>query len=394
MSEYSKTDNLYILFGMGPAGLFLARQLKRAGFIVYGIGKDDDIGRYSNCIKQYYATEDIVKIKKVVNDILSGKGNVKAFICSDQYLTIFLEEWIEIFLILNFETPSYELFRLVGNKKALVRYCSDLGMPFPNECRIDKNTCIDEQIDFPVAIKPKIKRGVSPIAKITVVNSLEDLIQFLNSANKMGLATDDLVIQQYIPGDNRYEYGYGGFFRNGVAVVDVVFLQLRQYPQGVSCYTYEITNEKEIASIKQIAAPFLTATQYSGFLQFDIKKHENTGKFYVLDINPRPWGSVSMLEPKCHNSSLFCNGFVPEDVKVRWRFPFKEAFSFRNRKNVPYCDVSNVVDSNCDRRTVIDLYDSKDKRPFLMQVPIAVKKIVKKIKTKCFCNSANRELMC
>ena len=50
----------YLIFGMGPAGLFLARQLKRhEDASIVAIGKKDDIGRYSNTLSQFYCTEEL-----------------------------------------------------------------------------------------------------------------------------------------------------------------------------------------------------------------------------------------------------------------------------------------------------------------------------------------------
>lgn len=367
--ENKKTSKEFaVVFGLGPAGLFLTRQLHRAGYVVFGIGKDDDVGRYSNCLECYYAEEAIDNIKEIVCGLHKEYLNTKAFVCSDQYLNLFLEQWPEVFSILDFADIDIDLLRLFFKKDVLVKYCSEINIPFPVEYR----TLDDEkEIQFPVAIKLNIKRGHSKFPKVSVIENNGELCDFFDKAKHDGFTQKDFIVQQYIAGNNSFELGYGGYFRNGVAIVDVAFSQLRQYPQGVSCLTCELSNE-DTEVVKKLVKPFIEKTKYNGFLQFDIKKDCNTGNLYVLDINPRPWGSVSMLTPKCGNHSIFDDTFQPRNVKVCWRFPLKEIISLKNANNTPYKEI-------CKKGfiQVIDLYDRHDKKPFFMQLIIIVKKIMK-----------------
>lgn len=375
--EYELSNKMIILFGMGPAGLFLSRQLFRVGYQIIGIGKEDDIGRYSNTLHSYYATENIEKIKTIVTEICEPHPGTKGYICSDQYLTMFLEEWPEIFSLISFSEPGKEMLEMIADKERIIGYCKEIGVRFPEIYTDAEN---EENVCFPVAIKPNVKRGYSPIPKVSILSDHDQLVRFLRDAEKKGLKKNELIIQQYIPGDNRFEYGYGGYFREGIQIVDVAFIQARQYPQGVSCYTYEVSDDNEYRKIKDLVKPFVQETHYSGFLQFDIKKHPSTGEFYVLDINPRPWGSVSILTPKCCTSSIFAEEYVPDIVLGRWRFPFKEVVSFKNKKNIPYNQIRELLPG--EYVTIVDLYDKNDRKPFFMQVSIAATKIIKKVKRR------------
>ena len=365
----------YIVFGMGPAGLFLTRQLKRAGFIVYGIGKEDDIGRYSNCLECYYSAEDIDSIKSIVLSLKKQKFSLKAYVCSDQYLTMFIEKWIEVFDILNFEEPGKELLWNIADKEKLIEYCRSIGVRFPEEYASEFDS---DKIHFPVVIKPNIKRGNSPIKKVTLITNIAELKTFLDYAREKGLNENELIIQQFITGNNKFEYGYGGYFKKGVPVVDVTFMQLRQFPQGISCFACEIEDESKVKDIRELVKPFIEATHYNGFLQFDIKEDMSTGILYVLDINPRPWGSISILGPKCNTHTIFDNDNFGTSEKIYWRFPFKELFSFKNKRNVSYSDIRIILGKRKWIR-VIDIFDSRDKKPFFMQIPVAVKKCFKRV---------------
>ena len=362
-------EKVISVFGMGPAGLFLARQLNKENKIIYGIGKPDDIGRYSNVLKGYYATETIGGVEEAINEISRQENlSIGGYICSDQYLTMFLEENPNLFKSIDMSEPGIEVFELIFDKEKLISYCEKIGVQFPaiyGERDIDCNN-----VDYPIAAKPNIKRGHSPLKKITVINNQRELTSFLNEAKNAGYKIDEILFQKYINGDNRWEYGYGGYFKEGTPITEVFFVLARQYPQGVSCYTIEIVDEVLRNEIRNATARFLNEIKYTGFLQFDLKQDELTRQIYVLDINPRPWGSISILTPKCVDVSVFRE---KKDIGKRccWHFPLKEAVSFRNKKNVNYKECGKLGRGI----SVIDLFDKKDVKPFLAQPVVAVNKI-------------------
>ena len=138
--------------------------------------------------------------------------------------------------------------------------------------------------------------------------------------------------------------------------------------------TIEIVDEVLCNEIRNATARFLNEIKYTGFLQFDLKQDELTRQIYVLDINPRPWGSISILTPKCVDVSVFRE---KKDIGKRccWHFPLKEAVSFRNKKNVNYKECGKLGRGI----SVIDLFDKKDVKPFFAQPIIAIRKIAIKV---------------
>lgn len=363
-----------VVFGMGPAGLFLSRQLKWRGYRVFAVGKTDDIGRYSNVLEKYWPAEDKGTVVAAISQIIkSDKEKIEAWICSDQYLTLFIEECPEVFNLLNFKNPEEKVLRLIANKSALIRYCNEIRVRFPGLYSADDIN----SIEYPVAVKPNIKHGISPIKKINFVNNKNELRTLLDYAKAHQLSDEQLIVQKCVAGNNGAEYGYGGYFRDGKAINDVYFLQARQYPQGVCCYTIELTDEDIKSEITEQVQRFIIDLKYTGFLQFDLKKDSNTGKIYVLDINPRPWGSVSMLSRKCGTKGVFESN--PELLtKVCWRFPMKELMAFSNKSNVSYAECRKLKRLG-HYKTTLDLWDWHDMKPFFMQPVIVFMKLIKRM---------------
>lgn len=370
-----------IIFGLGPSGLFLSRQLHKLGYTTIGIGKKDDIGQYSNTIKEYYIAETPSQLKDIIDQIINTQDSkLEAYICSDHYLTLCLEHFPDFFHIFNVFGPNQQLFELIADKKKLIDFCSTINIKFPTEFRIQS---IEEiyKLTYPIIVKPNIKRGDSPLKKIYNVDNPIALQQIIFLAEKHQIHIEDLILQQYISGNNEFEYGYGGYFKNGTAICDICFYQLRQYPQGVCCYTLEITDSKLQNRIKEQPLKFIQATNYSGFLQFDIKEDASTNKLYTLDINPRPWGSISMLSPKCKTSILSPDYCMPKNIHTEWRFPLKELMAFTNSNNVTY-KRCNELKKGINYTKVYDLYDSHDIKPFFKQLNILFRKILIRTKSK------------
>ena len=353
---------------MGPAGLFLARQLKKENKIVYGIGKRDDIGQYSNTLKKYFTTETIEGVKAAIEQIKKReKVKIGGYICSDQFLTMFLEKWPEIFSILDISEPGIDKYRLIFDKEYLISYCQNIGMSFPHIFK--PNDIKIGQVEFPLAAKPNIKRGHSPLKKVSIIKNIKELNDYLKLLTMVGYNIEDILFQQYIHGDNRWEYGYGGYFERGIPITEVMFVQARQYPQGVSCYTIEISNKELRSQIQQSVMPFIKKMEYTGFLQFDLKQDAETKKVYVLDVNPRPWGSISILSRRYSRQSVF-HKKSEDTLYYAWHFPLKELVSFRNKNNVNYSEFKGK-----NRSVVIDLLAWNDLKPFFAQPIITLKKL-------------------
>lgn len=365
-------NKIIVVIGLGPSGLFVTRQLHNLNKRIIGVGKTDDIGRYSKFLEKQFVANNAQELYATVKKIVSSV-DIKpiGLVCSDAYLTYIIEEYPQIFEMLSFISPDERTLRLMYDKEALSKMLKTLNVRTPH--RYSELY----QIQYPVIIKPIIKRGKSPIPKISFVDNAEQLNMLLSMASAGGLNIDDIIIQEKISGDNDTEYGYGGYFENGQLKNDVAFIQARQYPQGVSCTVIEINDEKRINSLRKLTYPIIFALNYSGFIQFDIKEDSKTKNLYVLDINPRPWGSISIMQPKGENK--YGNVFLQSNNQGRnaiWHFPLKELLSFRNKKNIPFHKCRLMAPQNTV--TLVDLWDSNDLKPFLMQPIVLLMKLFKR----------------
>ena len=322
----------FLILGMASGGLFLARQLKKQwpDATIYAVGDPDDLGRYSNTINRFYpasSEDEILAQIQEVNAVAKGE-KVKAFMCSNPMLECVVLHHPEVFDSLVFEN-SLDLYRRIVDKTEVDKLCRSLNILRPQEYDLTSS-----KIHFPVVVKPLKKMSTIGASKCAYLYTQEELNSYLERMMRININPEDLVCQQCIEGDNRWEYGYGGYFIEGKAMAEILFHQFIQVPQGLCCYSREMTDTSLRSRILETVRPFFDETKYNGFLEFDIKQDQESKLLYVLDVNPRPWRSVDMLAPKLGDSTVFSPETV--DIKVVWRYPYRELFRGKNKKNVPY----------------------------------------------------------
>lgn len=354
----------------------MVRQLRKEwpNAVIYAIGAPKDIGRYTNTIDHFFAAsaedEILFSIDKVIK--LSNGEPIYAFMCSNPMLECLVIHHPEVFGRLVFEN-SLDLYQRIVDKTTVDQWCRKLGIARPKEYSLKEKDL--SSIGFPVVVKPLEKANTIGASKCAYLNNQEALMKYLSKTDGLGIHRDDMVCQQCVEGDNRWEYGYGGYFKEGVPLIDICFHQFIQVPQGLCCYSREVTDIKLEQQIKDLVKPFLEDSKYNGFMEFDIKQDVHSKQLYLLDINPRPWRSVDMLNGKLGESTVFHP--VPLDCKVVWRYRYRELFRRKNKKNVSYADCKSVAKGNMV--TQLALYDKKDRKPARIQRKGDLKDLIRKL---------------
>ena len=356
----------FLILGISNGGLFLARQLRRQwpDSIIYAVGDiKKDIGRFSNAINRFFGFHSIDElhstIEKAYQDI--GGGTVHAYMCTNPILECILRNHSELFEYLTFENPHQVYQKFVDKNKA-IQLCQQLNVNIPEEYEMTdiENT----NISFPVVIKPLEKASTIGADKCMYISDIETLKNYVKRIESNHIDRSKLICQQCVQGDNRWEYGYGGFFKDGEPTVDICFYQFRQVPQGLCCYCREMTDNHLQHQIKALVEPILKATRYNGFMEFDIKQDEFSKELFLLDINPRPWRSSDMLAAKIKGSTIFQP--IISDKKIVWRYRYRELNSGINKKNVSYSTCKELT-KGYKTKSQQTLYDTKDIKPYIYQ---------------------------
>lgn len=121
---------------------------------------------------------------------------------------------------------------------------------------------------------------------------------------------------------------------------------------------------------------FVKELCYSGFLEMEYKVDANSGEIYLLDVNPRPWGWVSILGAVYPDFFCVLEGKKPENKAqpALWKSPMRLLMSKKNTQNV------EAKEDSRSYSITYDIKDSCDPKPSVMIYLMAVKKIMRRIK--------------
>lgn len=163
-----------------------------------------------------------------------------------------------------------------------------------------------EDVEYPVIAKP-VFRGISSNTgdtgkfkflesnRLTIINDSQELSDFLEKAS---VFKKYMILQQYVKGMSDAMYTIG-IYADKSSKIQAIFTgrKVRGYPAdsgdnvvGESCMVPEdlIENTRRIVS----------EMKYTGIAEFEYKKDEETGKFYLIEINPRAWSWIG-ITPYC-----------------------------------------------------------------------------------------------
>lgn len=367
-----------IVLGLGPAGLFLVRQLAYITDNIYAVGRHDDVGMYSKYVtkeKHFYATneKELRDVFKIIKNTEIDKPTL--YVCSDQYLSILLEnsdQWSEYFILAG---SGFDTLKLINDKNTINKFCKEHNLDIPVTLSLAE---FRDNRHFPAIIKwveKRIETAVNSIGKISVCLNDEEFNEIDAIIRKGGIRDDELFVQTYIEGKNNCQFSIGGFYQNGKYLAYIVVNQIKQFPQGISAEVIACSSAVS-DKLQIIAGDFVKELNYSGFLEMEFKLDESTGKIYLLDVNPRPWGWISILGAVYSDFYRVLLGEKPlsDPQNAVWKSPARILLGRKNKQNVDTkLDVHGF-------KTAYDIKDYKDFYPSIMIFFMALKKIMRRVR--------------
>ncbi len=183
--------------------------------------------------------------------------------------------------------PAYEQILLAHNKDRWEGLARKLGIPVP------ETICITDlrggkvrlsDITYPVLIKPKQGGGAWAI---TQANAETELRSMIAKPTNDGLPWERFLCQEKIKGET---HCVAMLFNHGEMRAKVAYRQLRDYPVTGGQATLRVSIRSEAA--ESHLQRLLEEMNWHGVCQADFIVDERNGEPYLIDINPRFWGSL------------------------------------------------------------------------------------------------------
>lgn len=164
----------------------------------------------------------------------------------------------------------YEAMEIASHKDKTFALAERLGIGRP---RVFGSA---EEVDrFPVVVK-----GTQESKSLRYVNSREELAR---------VDAREGIIQEYIPGAG---YGFYALYRHGEMRAYFMHRRLREYPiTGGASTAAESVHDP---ALNEAGRALLDTLGWHGVAMVEFKKDERDGRFKLIEINPKFWGSLDL----------------------------------------------------------------------------------------------------
>ena len=275
---------------------------KEVTFHVVAKDKNDPIFKtaYKDKVVFTRQSKDLttVEVNKWI-DLVKSRFNV------EKILLLPITEYYNRFLLVNrYEIEKNDviiplskssIYNDISNKYSFSRICKEHGLLIPEEYDF-----IPESYPFvakPISYNSQNKNQLKPY----LVFNEKDKNDFLNKED-----IQYFFYQKFISGESHYLLAYIGEKEN---IVTFSQENLIQQSNGGSVILARCSNFYKTTVAKKYIE-MLQKVGFSGLIMIEVKFDHETGMYYMIEANPRPWGPMQFsIDNKIDLFGAFLNGF-------------------------------------------------------------------------------------
>jgi predicted ATP-grasp superfamily ATP-dependent carboligase len=289
-----------VVIGGDFHGLGIVRSLGRRGIPVCVIDDEYSICRFSRYTSLAVRAPNLRKEQETVDFLLEAgrRMNLKGWVLfptRDELVAAIsrhrstLSEWFRV------PTPDWNTIKWAWNKWNTYRLARELGIPTPQTwCPRNLDELDQIEASFPLGVKPAVKEDFfyATGAKAWRANNREELKTLFQRASRL-VGTNEVLVQEIIPGDGNCQFSSCVFFKNGTPIGNMAAQRWRQHPPEFG-RAATFVETVELPEVESLSVRFLQAINYYGLAEIEYKLDPRDGKFKLLDVNARTWGFHSL----------------------------------------------------------------------------------------------------
>jgi len=329
-----------VVLGNAATGLYVARELGRAGVRVYGVSRARECGdasRYLQACAVCPTSEDTLDF--LFREVAHEGAKPVLIPTSDHFIDFVSANAARLSEHFTFQ-QSYAngLARSLVSKSGLYQLCVDQNIALPNWMTVTRTSihAMLGELIFPVFLKPcqihEIKSEMKG-KKGWVLQNEADLERIIPS---LPAGDHSYIAQEIVPGPESDIHLHCAYF-DSLSRPHQSFTgrKLRQYPPGFGSASIVVSEACEEA--KEISERFLTAIGFQGIAASEFKRDPRDGRLKLIEINPRPslWFSVATAAGKKVSLAAFhdlgdTGASPPESEQVDqigWRYFSRDLYS-------------------------------------------------------------------
>jgi predicted ATP-grasp superfamily ATP-dependent carboligase len=186
---------------------------------------------------------------------------------------------------------DYATFDRLSNKARVVELAEALDIPRPRTVELTSLSDIERRVEnlgYPIVFKSAADQGTVEYAR--------NLHQLTRIMHAFWMKNENLIrkgifpiAQQYIQGRG---HGYYALADRGEILASFMHRRLHEVPStgGPS----SMASSYRDPELERLGKKILTAACWTGVAMVEFKKNESDGRYYLLEVNPKFWGSLDL----------------------------------------------------------------------------------------------------
>ncbi len=281
-----------IVLGGHKIGLGIIRALGIKNIPVVSVYYNDfDMGISSKfVIKKIKAENPLISEENFINHIIKLSADYKnavLFASDDPTLVAvskFKNTLSEFFKV---EAPDYELLDKIITKTNTYALAEKISVRYPRTFHPKNITDALNYLDIlngRCILKPSVSHLFFNLfkEKMLFINSEKDLKNAFTKIANSGL---EMMLQEFIPGDDECGINYNTFSVNGEVVIEFTAQKIRLSPSKIGFPV--VIESKWIPEVRISGKKIINELGYTGFSCMEFKRHALTGEYVLMEVNGR-----------------------------------------------------------------------------------------------------------
>ena len=253
--------------------------------------------------------DDAVFVRTLTDFAKANTGKTLVLVsCGDNYTGLMARARAALEPYYKFACPTPELVAELDTKEFFYQACERHGLSYPRTFGCTNENYKTVELPFPFPCIIKASNSVAywnckfPHKKKVFVAYNKEEFDAITAAIYSSSYQDNLVLQEYIPGDDncmRVLNCYSGLDHKVKLMALGRPLLEEQTPEGIGNYA-AIMNVRDDELMEKMKA-FLEDVGWEGFSNFDMKYDARDGKYKLFEMNPRQGRSSFFVTASGYN---------------------------------------------------------------------------------------------
>jgi predicted ATP-grasp superfamily ATP-dependent carboligase len=279
-----------IVLGAHKIGLGIIRSLGREGVPVCSVYyHDKDMGQVSKYVIGKYRCPHPEKDEEQFLKFLSDLDHPGGLLIPSDDASLMVvsrnrERLEKRYVVLS---PDDKITQICVDKKHTYELAEKIGVRSPRTLVTEdpeEAEIFAGEIGFPILLKPSVSHHFFDMfhVKMMKLNDASEMKSLFKQLKGCGV---EMMVQEFIPGDDTCGTNYNSFAIDGEPVCEFTARKWRLSPPGTG-FPRVIVSE-DIQEIHEPGRKILSALNFQGFSCIEFKKDIRSGKYVLMEINPR-----------------------------------------------------------------------------------------------------------